>query len=295
MNILWKPLFFLIQLSYIGHASDFNERYYAQYENGVTPLHQACREGDVSRAAQLLDQGVNIEAIDSNNSTPLCDHILWFSPSEHLREIVRLLLDHGACKTKRDRFGWTALDKACEKGNVPCVDMLLENCISITENPEFSTALFWACKGGNDHIVESLLDLGALKNKPLSIGGSFWTYTPMHIACAEGHSSIVKLLLARKGRNQIKNCRGERPFDLACKNGHFDVVQLLLKQSMRPKSLNKSLFLACKNNHLQVAILLIKNGASIEEKDSRNNTPLSYCDEEMKMELVREYRIAISS
>jgi hypothetical protein len=82
------------------------------------PLHRAARWGDRARVLELLassssssssstgDGGI-IDAPDNNGSTPL----MWASQFGK-DDVVRLLLARGADATRRNRFGWSALEYA---------------------------------------------------------------------------------------------------------------------------------------------------------------------------------------
>lgn len=65
---------------------------------------------------------------------------------------------------------------------------------------------------------------------------------PLHWACYEGHTDIVKLLCEQDGIDlNIQNKWGDTPLHRACYNEHTDIVKLLCKQ--------KEIDLNIQNNH----------------------------------------------
>jgi uncharacterized protein len=76
----------------LAHATD---------ERGWTALHWAARTGRLGTARRLLEAGAPINARDGHGRTAL-----WAAAYEgHHREMVELLLEHGADATVRDMFG----------------------------------------------------------------------------------------------------------------------------------------------------------------------------------------------
>lgn len=73
---------------------------------GRTPLHYAAFSGYVSIARILLEKGANINAVDrAKQWTPL-----FFAIYMNQKEMIRFLLQSGADKTLKDKFGKTADD-----------------------------------------------------------------------------------------------------------------------------------------------------------------------------------------
>ena len=80
---------------------------------GNTPLHRACRDGNLQLAATLLLAGADINARNSNNDTPL--HLASFNG---YLDTVRLLLEWGGVEVNaRDSRGDTPLGYAIRRGH----------------------------------------------------------------------------------------------------------------------------------------------------------------------------------
>ena len=71
--------------------------------------------------------------------------------------------------------------------------------------------------------LRELLSQGADVNHCRAEDGS----TALHMACANGHSEVAALLLAR-GASHIANHAGNTPLHWACLNGHAGVADVLL-------------------------------------------------------------------
>ena len=70
----------------------------------MSPLHDACRDGDTERVRQLLDEGAPVDEKDEYGVTAL----MKASENGHT-ELVQLLLGKGAAVDEKDKDGGTAL------------------------------------------------------------------------------------------------------------------------------------------------------------------------------------------
>ena len=90
-----------------------------------------------------------------------------------------------------DNKGRTTLMRACEKGYVEIVRLLLQaGADTDAADNEGDRALFWACEEGHVEIVRLLLEAGADTDVADRNG-----YTAFFWASGEGHDEIVRLLL----------------------------------------------------------------------------------------------------
>merc|ERR1740121_3454164 len=74
------------------------------------------------------------------------------------------------------------------------------------------------------------------------------------------------------------------------RHNRFDAVESLIQQEMeillaRDEHGNNLLHIACQNNNRRIAKLLLKNGISVNEQNTRGNTPLHYCSQYGFMQL----------
>jgi hypothetical protein len=52
-------------------------------------------------------------------------------------------------------------------------------------------------------------------------------WTPLHIACMNGHAEVVKALLEKGAEMHAKSNSGYTPLRCACLNGHHDIAAML--------------------------------------------------------------------
>ncbi len=120
-------------------------------------------------------------------------------------------------------------------------------------------------------------DVGVLESTMNVVGTAFL----LHIACKNGNTEVVKLLLEHGANVNQQNENGQTPLRTACIYANSDVVQILLKHGADIASINfehsENLALlcdACKNGNTEVVKLLLEHEADFNIKDSFNSTPL---------------------
>jgi glycerophosphodiester phosphodiesterase len=94
-----------------------------------------------------------------------------------------------------------------------------------TRSAEGETALHVAARTGNEEVVEYLLRAGWIKciNDPETTRG----WTPLVIACAQGHSAVTKLLLQAGARQDAVDNIGWTAKEHAALRGHLCVSEML--------------------------------------------------------------------
>jgi hypothetical protein len=123
-----------------------------------TPLHDVAYRGDLDIVHQLIDYGVDINAVDVEGCTPL------YIASRYPRNIdaIRLLLEHGADVNARTDKGPTALHRASDLGRLEVVRMLLEHGANVeAEDVGGRTAYQLALARGHHIIPKVLSEYGA--------------------------------------------------------------------------------------------------------------------------------------
>ena len=88
-----------------------------------------------------------------------------------------------------------------------------------------NTPLHYACCGGYEDVVVTLLDAGASIEETNENG-----HTPLMEAASAGHVGVAKILLDRgAGINTHSNEFKESALTLACYKGHLEMVKFLLE------------------------------------------------------------------
>jgi ankyrin repeat protein len=183
-------------------------------EGGKTPLHVAVSDEQLEIVEQIVDHVATVETRDNDESTALL-----LACATRNRHITRVLLNHKAMVNVQDRYLNTPLHRVhAATGGVAVVKLLLgqkDHRININQKNSYDkTALHLACQMGNEPMAELLLDNGADVD---SQGPG--QCTPLHVAIDQRRLTVVKKLLARgadvtirdaAGRNAVKAAKTTR-------------------------------------------------------------------------------------
>ncbi|KAG1144493.1 hypothetical protein G6F37_002207 [Rhizopus arrhizus] len=138
-------------------------------------------------------------------------------------------------KTKDYSLG---LHSACMNGNVGLVKFALDHGALIDSVVNGFMPLQLACMSDNHiAVVQYLIDRGADVNaqkwskkhsadKSQAVAGATGS-TALHVACANGCTKIVDLLLRNGAKIDVKDKYGSRPIDVAAAKNHVEIVKLL--------------------------------------------------------------------
>jgi ankyrin repeat protein len=88
--------------------------------------------GNMRLVCYLLKSECNANSENENKQRPL-----HYACSKNHADIARELLRHGALVNAADRFGSSALHRAASKGNIQCVNVLLDEykaSVDLTDN-----------------------------------------------------------------------------------------------------------------------------------------------------------------
>ena len=124
---------------------------------------------------------------------------------------------------------------------------------------------------------------------------------PLHYAALNGHTNVVKLLIAteldlikerlsskerRKAKSanvNVQDNEGKTPLHLSALKGHKEVVRLLIARGAKVMATTKfgdtPLHCAAGEGHKDVVELLIAKEADVNARDGRNKTPLYLASE----------------
>ena len=104
--------------------------------------------------------------------------------------------------------------------------------------------------------------------------------SPLHLAALHGRLEIVKFLISTDANIDAMGNFSETPLHLASRYGHVEVVRALIKAEAgtwaQDDSLHTALHWAALNGHTEICRLLLKAEAEIDEKTWAGKTPLIY-------------------
>ncbi|MCP3926279.1 MAG: hypothetical protein GY714_27250 [Desulfobacterales bacterium] len=248
-----------------------------------TALHIACERSNVDIVKLLLKHGANINALDYSERTPLhyCRSKL---------EVVKLLLNKGTDVNAKDKSGKTVLSLSVRYENNEVAKYLIEKGADLTDDQGL---LQLAADDNNYEMCSYLLKKG------LDVNNNNYKYqmTPLHIALTNRRINYKLInLLIDNGADLNKNAKNKiTPLFLALgkrivKN-QPNIINLLIEKGADINAQNKLgdtvLHYESMNGFKDIAVL-IKNGAKIDAKNNKNETPLLVAVKKRRIDSVRE-------
>jgi ankyrin repeat protein len=212
----------------------------AKDSQGMTPLHLAAQGGHKEVVELLVTSGADVNVKDDRGITPLV-----LAKRRRRIEIIQILIRASEAQTTPDEevYSPQGQAKGTQKNEQPVdeIDVL---------NNELRAAVFQ----GQKERIEELIVRGANVNSEDS--------RALHIAANQGYKEMVQLLLAHGADINIKDYRGQTPLHRAAEKGHLDVVQLLLKSgadiNTKDRNDRTPMDFARKNSHTQIVEILTK-------------------------------------
>ena len=174
------------------------------------------------------------------------------------RDNFRLLFD------QRDVDGYYPIHYASKEGQVNVLSTLIRQGAEINKKTnQRQSSLHFAAQYGRYNTCRQLLDTPGFKrilNEPDQIG-----QTPLHLACQNGHTRVVQLLL-HKGAQFTKTYDGNSPLHEAAANGHVSTMNTILQAHAHLiNSINRfgmtPLHCAAATGHVECVDLLLSKSA----------------------------------
>jgi len=149
-------------------------------------IHRAAAAGAVNVVRLLIENGVDVDQLDSEGETALCE------AARHGKDIVVAeLLNKGANVHVESRDGSQPLSVAVLHGHKAVVDLLLETIAHIDDTDlRGRSALHWATRSDNPDMIDYCIEKGALVDV-IAEGGN----SPLHWALADGSDDAALKLL----------------------------------------------------------------------------------------------------
>uniref|UniRef100_A0A672P148 Ankycorbin-like n=1 Tax=Sinocyclocheilus grahami TaxID=75366 RepID=A0A672P148_SINGR len=191
-------------------------------------------------------------------------------------KVTSLLSKKGACPTKLDCEGKSALHVAATRGQVECLAVILAHGADVSlQDASGFTALHLAAKNNHPECAKKLLQTKCVVDAPDSFGR-----TTLHHAAASGDTVIVQLLCEHKCHVNLKDSDGFTPLLLSARHAHADVCQSLLDWganiNARDKNGRTAVMLASEGSCPAAVELLVQRGADLQMVDSLGHDVLYY-------------------
>ena len=241
-------------------------------EDGMTMLHRAVWNNELSSAQTLLEQGANVRSKANDGRTPL--HYAALNPNRDTNMMELLLKKEiGESINTKDNRGQAPMHYLAQSGFVDGI-ILLANCgadINLPDDYGLSPYL-WAIIAGQRKATALLMSLtSANENSAL-----WW-------AANRGDSSVVTLLLSKgldPGTVFIDPTHTSRsvPLSAAASCGDLNTVQLLLDHGADPNCRDQegwsAIHWAVEQGHLEIFYALLNHAADINAISSYGTSPL---------------------
>ncbi|CAL1296048.1 unnamed protein product [Larinioides sclopetarius] len=235
----------------------------AQGNARITPLHCAAINPNPQYLTALLTSAPEYNLSDDNGWRPI--HYASVCKSTGPLE---LLISRSINLEEPESDGNTALQVAALAGRAHNVDLILKHLIA-SEHTKKETAITVSLQ---DKQCVNAIDKGNKKS-----------FTALHIACQQGHTEVVKVLIKHKANvDKMTNAQHDKltPLMFASQKGHLDVVKLLIEHGaqveMKDKKQRTALTHAVINGHAHVTSYLLRLGANPNSTDSSGNTLVHY-------------------
>ena len=242
-----------------------------QTNYGMTPMHVACINPDVSYIKKLVELDGDWNVMDNLHRKPL--HYAACCKGDGP---INYLLSLGALVNEVDKEKKSALMYACISGRLDCVKALINKKANILLKDKLlsNTAFHYACKYGYKNIVEYFLQNTDIK---VDLPGEE-RMTGLMLASLYGHFELVQFLIEHKAKLTKKDKFKRTPLLHAVRGGQLKIVNYLLTKGAEyefPDSSNNTpLHYACAYGFQEIAKILIKGGASPNPSNDWKYTPL---------------------
>jgi ankyrin repeat protein len=248
-------------------------------------LISAAKEGDMSKIAQLLNKGANINYRKKDEQVTALDLAIL----DNNIELTNFLLEHGADVNNTTKNGYTALLVASTpySGNFDVVDTLIEHGADVNAKSfveQWSPLLLASTHAFPDEsVIRRLVEAGAQIND-----SNVYGVTPLMSIARFGSDALVEYLLKKGANANLKSADGSFIINMAASSagGRFlEQLKTDLSTAAKARRLEATYGKGMdsmaddfseKNRSVRPKVvgLLLDYGADIESRDPDGLTPL---------------------
>ena len=214
----------------------------ATNSKGWTALMIAVRNTNTAVVDFLLERGADVNHLSSDHCTALAE-----AAQSGYTHLVKALLDYSADTEVRSSHDWTPLMHACYRGDEDCVDQFIKAGATVESGSQRDeTPMLLAAAAGHTAIVRKLLNQGAQPDASWAMKISLpadtdettsdlieRTYqlgwTPLMVACQNGHQEIVRILLQAGANTRPRSPLSKNSYEIAKENGRVEILEILEK------------------------------------------------------------------
>ncbi|OGM41663.1 ankyrin repeat domain protein [Aspergillus bombycis] len=228
-----------------------------------TPLHAACAMGNEATTVLLLENGVEVDAADSNGHTAL-----FYAAGKGLPATIEILIQYNAQVNATQKHGLTPIYVAIAGVQPLAIEALIKYGGSNLISDQCASL-----RGYTPLMVAMLIDEFRPVVPPLVRAG-LWVnshadsgLTPLHLATQIGDLGMLELLLQHDAAVNAMTNGGWTPLHLAVSEGRTDIVQLLLDHNADVNAERNEvtpIYLAIENKDVLTTEALVRSGAEAD-------------------------------
>ncbi|MEL6320619.1 MAG: ankyrin repeat domain-containing protein [Cyanobacteria bacterium J06626_14] len=256
--------------------------------NGYTPLTKAVSAGASNNLFQLLiSRGANVNQIDGRNFTPLS--LAARSSYGSSSRMMELLLSQGAQINQLDGNGFTPLMRAILNSKYDAIDLLIAKGADVEQTSADGKSVLAIAISTGPQLVDHLLAKGANfdPNDPLSV----------LYAIDQGDRPLLETLISQGANlNQIASTSndvyvsGRTPLTAAIANKSQFTATLLLDNGAQlnfPDPRETPLTAAIDHEQWEIVDQLLERGANYNQAAPNGQTPLNQAIRQNNIQLVK--------
>ncbi|XP_037660984.1 fibronectin type 3 and ankyrin repeat domains protein 1 isoform X3 [Choloepus didactylus] len=185
-------------------------------------FHRAVNVNDEDLLVRILQGGnVKVDVPDKFGFTAL-----MVAAQKGYTRLVKILVSNGTDVNLKNGSGKDSLMLACYAGHLDVVKYLRRHGASWeTRDLGGCTALHWAADGGHCSVIDWMIKDGC--EVDVVDAGSGWTPL-MRVSAVSGSQKVASLLIEAGADVNMKDRDGKTPLMVAVLNNHEELVQLLL-------------------------------------------------------------------
>jgi ankyrin repeat protein len=159
-------------------------------------------------------------------SLPLPDPALWTAVEPE--EVRQLLADGADVEERGGPMKTSPLHQAALVGGEAVARLLLEHGADVSVKDRFGfTPLHWAAVVGGEAVTRLLLEHGADVSSKNNSGG-----TPLHLDARSGNQAVALLLLQAGANVSATDTAGDTPEDIATAASHLELAAMLEEEAV---------------------------------------------------------------
>jgi ankyrin repeat protein len=177
------------------------------------------------------------------------------------------------CKQrKKEKEKEKGLWNACIRGEVERARQILLKGVDVNQICDGCTPAYVACQNGHTECLSLLINHGAELDKADDEGA-----TPAFVACQNGHTECLSLLIDHGAQLDKADNTGFTPAYSACENGRTECLSLLINHGAQLDKADDEgatpAYIACEYGHTSCLSLLIDHGAQLDKAQNQGVTP----------------------